>query len=184
MKGPLVLPPAPIEFVLVGPVGGRDRILAKSKDAGLDLLALAMEPALQEGESSSVDFAFFIFGGTQTNVISSSPASDIDQAADRRDSRFNFAWKGLTTPLGKQRLEKVLNSRIQELRIALKDEDLSAFEMALAPLMYGCTREHRRRNRRRLLLISVLVTYGLGILIAGSFELLNRYFDLFPIKVR
>ena len=31
------------EFVLIGPVGDRDRIIAKSQSAGLDLVGLAMD---------------------------------------------------------------------------------------------------------------------------------------------
>jgi hypothetical protein len=43
MEESIVLKNSPVEFVITGPSGGRDQVLIKSDNAGLDLIGVSAE---------------------------------------------------------------------------------------------------------------------------------------------
>jgi hypothetical protein len=163
----VVLENSPVEFVLVGPLGGRDRILVRSEKAGLDLIGLAAEPALGMERTSPESWPFMFSLSRQLNIVTSYPLDDIDPGSDSRKSKYSFAWKGYPSSLGVHQIREALNGSLPELREAIKARDAQAIEWALAPVVYSSTRANERRTRMRNMFLTVLALYAfIGLLAA------------------
>ena len=167
-----VLDNSPIEFVVFGPRGGRDEILLRSSNAGLDIIGLAAEKGMnREYVPFSASIISLFFGaGRQMNIIESHKTDDLDPESDDRVSAFQFAWVGLCSPVRRERIEHALNKSLADLRSALRKDDRSQIEMAIAPIVLACSRAHERRQRSRRFMWMTLVIYaaiGIGALIFG-----------------
>ena len=170
----IVVPNSPIEFAISGPAGGRDRILVKSENAGLDLIGLAAQPGSESHRKSSSDLLSAVLGKTrQLNFVTSFPLDDIDRDSDSRSSKFGFAWQGYASQLGMEKVQKTLNLQLPEMHRAIRNKDLQEIEWALAPLIYRCTEANERRLRSRRML---LVFFGLY-LVAALMSFLYLYFQ-------
>ncbi len=165
-KGPVILNSS-IEFAVTGPLGGRDRVLAKSKDAGLDLIGLAVLGS-EKPKTERNDVLAVLFGGpSPVNVVSSFPLYDLEPATDNRRSSFSFAWKGFASPLGLQTIQETLNLQLTDLHRAIKKRDPSEIEWALGPVVYRCVRANERRLLSRRFLKAFALTYvAIGLLAA------------------
>jgi hypothetical protein len=162
---PLILD-SPIEFVITGPLGGRDRLLVKSKEAGLDIVGLAAA-----GRASSVgssDLLSVLLGGSPpVNKVSSFPLDDIAPESDSRASSYILAWRGHASPQSLGRVEKTLNLQLVDLQRAIKHRDKPELEFALGPVIYRCSLANERRLRSRRLLQGTLLAYlAIGLLAA------------------
>lgn len=165
-KKPILLR-SPVEFALVGPSDGRDRILLQSVKAGLDLIGLAAE-GVRSKEYASSDTLSLIFGGAQQiNIVFSFPTGDTNPKKDKRRSKLSFVWKGFTSSSGIERVEQTLNLQLPHLDEAIRKRDKSEIEWALAPVIYQCAQANERRLRlRRALLATIAVYISIGILAA------------------
>jgi hypothetical protein len=155
----IVFPNSPIEFAISGPSGGRDRILIKSSNAGLDLIGLAAQSDLEyHRRSSSPDLINFMFGETrQLNLVASFPLEDINPDEDSRSSRFRFAWRGYASQTGMDHVKRAFDLQFPELHRAIRSRDLQEIEWALSPLIYQCSEANERRIRSRR---AMLVAFG------------------------
>lgn len=162
-----VLVRSPIEFALIGPSGGRDRVLLRSARAELDLIGLAAEGARSKDRPSS-DILGLIFGeAKQLNVVSSFPVADTNPEKDKRRSELSFVWKGFASSSGVERVEETLNLQLPHLNAAIKSRDRSEIEWALGPIIYRCTQANESRLRvRRVLLGTTALYISIGILAA------------------
>lgn len=167
---PTVVANSPVEFVISGPVGGRDRILARSQTASLDLVALSAQSSDVEGELSRSDPIVALLGGNarQLNVVSSMTVPDFHKDADPRLSHLRFAWIGLASPQRVDRIRKIFNRSLPELLSALERNVGQDIEFSLAPVILACSEAHERHKRRNRALRAIVALYGLiGVVVFG-----------------
>jgi hypothetical protein len=165
-KGPVLLR-SPIEFAVVGPSGGRDKVLLRSAKAGLDLIGLAADGARSK-DWPSPDILSLIFGeAKQLNIVFSFPVADTNPQKDKRRSALMFVWRGFASKFSIERVREKLNLQLPELDAAISSRNKSEIEWALAPIIYQCMQANERRLRvRRLLLASTGIYISIGILAA------------------
>ena len=162
----------PTEFVLTGPVKGRDRILVRSDNAGLDLIGRAVQEGLYSEHDGIPGIASVMFGKTrQLNVISSYPLPDKYPELDSRESSLRFAWQGYASKLGIKIIEKSLNATLPELYRAIQENDIQNIELALSPVIYRCTEANDKRLRSRRFMWVTLAIYAAAALFAIVFQL-------------
>lgn len=158
---------SPVEFVIVGPSGSRDKVLVRSKNAGLDLVGLAAH-----GEAGTQDIISSLWRSRPLNVVTSYPVPDIRSSMDSRHSKFRFAWRGLASASGIERVENVLNSLLPELHRAIEERDLEEIEWTISPVIYNCTRASEQRLGYRRVFLTAAALYlfiGVVAVIAGLF---------------
>lgn len=146
----LEVPNSPIEFVVVGPDGGRDRVLVRSAGAGFELIGLAAQNSDRSLHPLSGRRGLGILTiEPPTNVISSQPLEDTRPEIDARKSRYRFAWKGFASEyfVGKVREEFMLI--LPNIRDAVRSGEREDVEWALAPLLLHCVESHNARLRSR-----------------------------------
>ena|SRR5579864_8382288 len=155
---------SPVEFVIVGPVEGRDRILVKSAAAGLDLVGLAAEDDTSDGDrvaSRSDILAIFFPSARKLNVIRSFPFPDFVPNFDGRSSRLSFAWKGFATRSGVKRIEESFKLRMSDLHRAIKDQNRPDLEWAIAPIILKCSYANEGMLRFRRVIAVTSTIYAL-----------------------
>lgn len=165
---------SPVEFVLVGPLEGRDRVLLRSPEAGLDLIGLAAENPRSMWHSKPDPFSLFFSDSKQLNIVSSFPLADLDPESDARQSTFSFAWKGYSSSGALERVKDTLNLHAPDLHRGIKNQDTSEVEWALAPVIYQCIQVNERRLRLRRMLWLVLVLYAGVAMLAAIGGLLSQ----------
>jgi hypothetical protein len=165
---------SPIEFALIGPSKGRDKLLIKSRNAGMDLVGLArvaMDTDDKEPESESI--LNLLFNINSVKFVRSIPVSDARPEFDSRKSEYIFAWKGFASSNGVNRVRKALNLNAQELRAAIASSDSEHAEWSIASLIYLCAAANDYRLRFRRVIVASLISYvalillGLVIALAG-----------------
>jgi hypothetical protein len=173
----IVLSNSPIEFAISGPTGGRDRLLVRSRNAGLDLIGLAAQLDIEKPHTSGSGFLSLMFTNSrQLNLVLSFPSADVNPETDGRYSRFGFAWAGYASPVRVKKIEKTLNSQLPELYRAIRKRNREDIEWALAPLIYCCTEANERRFRSRRLLLATFAMYGVLILMSFVVALMKSNF--------
>jgi hypothetical protein len=156
----VVLPNSPIEFAVTGPYGGKDKLLVRSDNAGLDLIGLAAQFDLDSPTRGHVDLLSRIFGNTrQPNLVSSLLSPDISPESDARHSRFNFAWKGYASASDVKHAEQSFNLILPDLHRVLRNGDDEEVELIVAPLIYHCIEASERRLRSRRFMLATLAIY-------------------------
>lgn len=146
---PVIVRHSPIEFVVSGPLGGRDRVLARTENAGLDLVALSaqIQELGRQQRRRSDPFAGLFGAGRQVQAVSSMPIPDFDPEADSRRSRLSFAWAGLSSPVGMERVKEALDTGLPDIHAALNSGDPEEIGYAIAPIVLTCSEMHERRQR-------------------------------------
>lgn len=175
MKKAAVLIRSPIEFVVAGPAGGRDRVLVRSRNAGLDLIGLVARGAelyrfpKRTYRRSSSDILSLIFGGSRPlNVVSSFSSPDVSPEFDSRHSVFSFAWNGYASVRGTETVAEMLNLQLPDLYRAISEGDVREIEWALGPIIQRCAEINENRLRIRRVLVasgSLYITVGIFALI-------------------
>ena len=186
---PMVVENSPVEFFVIGSIGGRDRVVASSENAKLDLLGLAVRdttPLLgvlnavrssvsPGGVSSMISGA--IFGSTRKlNVVHSKPVSDLDVNLDPRLSSMRFAWVGDCSMELKGRIEDSFSSLVVDIRNAVIERDRSKLEWSVAPLVLDCDEYRIRVVRLRRIFLFTAIVYCLGLLGITVRVFLKSYF--------
>jgi hypothetical protein len=155
---------SPVEFVIVGPSGGRDGILVRSNNAGLDIIGLAAEGA--DGRPSADILSVLFLNSDQLNVISSYSVHDTSPKRDSRISELKFAWKGFASPTSISKINEAFNLHLSDLYRAIKSQDVQELELAIAPVILSCTRANAIKMRlRRTILTTIALYVGVIILI-------------------
>ena len=154
---------SPVEFVLVGPLRGRDRVLLSSDNAGLDIkgLAATRDADADVLQNQSSTFSFFWGSARQFNVLESYTTHDIDSDYDKRKSSFRFAWVGYCSPDRRGRIQDLLNWAIPDIRNAILEDEEADVELTISPVILNCSLAHQRRLRSRRFLFAALVIYAL-----------------------
>lgn len=165
VRRPVVLD-SPVEFAITGPAGGRDRVLVRSRRAGLDIVGTAAQ-ALNVEQEKGGNLSFLLTLTPPINVVSSFTLGDIEPESDRRNSSFRFAWKGYSQSREVKEVERLLNLQIVDIQLAIKARDRSDLEFALASIIYRCKKANDRLTRyRNLIWIGVGVYVLIGAIAA------------------
>lgn len=159
---PHIVRNSPIEFVISGPVGGRDRVLVRTEKASLDLVALSSQNTDFECRRPSSDPFVALLGGRsrQLNVISSMTVPDFRRDTDSRRSSLNFAWIGLASTIRTEQIRKTFNRCLPDLFHALETGTEDDVEFSVAPIILACSEAHERRKRIHRALYTVLGAYA------------------------
>jgi len=164
-KPPLIIKNSPIEFVVAGPAGGRDRILIRSEHASLDLVALAVQSPDKARDYPRADplaLLFGVFGSArQLNIVSSIPIADLRPETDPRKSKLTFAWKGFAGYLGRDQVRDALNSSVPDLFRALEANDHHDLELSIAPVVLACSEANEKKLRSQRFMWFALAVYAL-----------------------
>jgi hypothetical protein len=172
---PLIVRNSPIEFVVSGPLGGRDRVLIRSENAGLDIVALSSQSLEPEPRKPPYDPFLAFFGGSsrQLHVVSSMSVPDFRKDSDNRKSSLNFAWVGLASELRSQRIRDTFNRSLPDIFHALDSGTSEDVEFSIAPVILVCSEAHEQRRRSHRALIGILSIYGvigLGLLFSTALK--------------
>lgn len=185
------IPNSPIEFVFVGPVRGRDRILLSSDNAGLDVKGLAIGRDINPERIGSDEPSFpipalfsskLLLPKRQLNIIESYSVHDIEPSIDSRKSFFRLAWVGYCSGSSRTQIESVLNRTAFELYSAVKNGDDSEVELLLSPVILSCSLAHyhqlylqsKIRFTYIILTIMFILATLVGVYIATVETFLNR----------
>src|SRR5687768_11280050 len=84
---PMILQGSPVPFVIVGPVGAVDRVLVRSDDAGLELVAFAAKESGRENPSLG---EWYIAGSI--HMVHSATAIGELSPEGRRSAVLKFCW--------------------------------------------------------------------------------------------
>ena len=169
---PVVVRHSPIEFVVSGPFGGRDRVLVRTENAGLDLVALSAQIQELGGRRRRQSDLFFglLGAGRQVQAVSSMPIPDFVPEVDSRRSRLSFAWAGLSSHMGMERVKEALNAGLPDIHAALNSGGADEIEYAVAPIVLTCSEMHEGRLRSARFMRIILVAYAIiGIASAAYF---------------
>lgn len=169
------------EFVLIGPLGERDRILARSDAAGMDLIGYAMDKDdSQEGESANppLDLYFGFLGSKrQLHRVSSWPVQNPEPEEDKRKSSYRFAWVGKCSGRDLVAIKKSFNANVFDISRAIADDDRDQLELSLAPLLLRCSNADEKFRRRQRLMTLFFMTYVLMGFIAASSLVIQPYLE-------
>ncbi|MGY3687542.1 hypothetical protein ACXAAV_12770 [Vibrio coralliilyticus] len=157
----LIIKNSTIEFVIVGPFQGKDRILVCSENAGLDLKGAALDPTLDVKRLTD----FNLLGKRKLNVIGSRNYDDLNPSYDSRHSSYRFAWVGESSTAGMVKIQKALDVALSFISKSIERsfwDNESSFDendivMALSPLIIECLAAHRGRRRNRLFVLTYVV---------------------------
>jgi hypothetical protein len=163
------------EFVLIGPVGVKDRILARSSAAGMDLIGYAMDRDESEYERrSSWPLTILLEPSRTLHRVTSWPVHNLELEADDRRSSFRFAWVGKCTRRDIESIGKSFNANIRDIANSYSDGDKQQLELSLAPVLLRCSMAHQRANRSRRVIYIFLIIYMLMVVLGASISLLPR----------
>lgn len=169
---------SPIEFVVSGPVGGRDRVLLRSEGASLDLTALSSQNMGFEHRLRRPDplIALFAGRGRQINVVTSMTVPDFERDTDSRQSSLSFAWVGFSSPSQTEHIRKTFNQCIPDLLDALKAEAIEDIEFSVAPIVLVCSDANERRKMSRRAMYWILALYGVMGMAVFVYTTVNKLF--------
>ncbi|MBC3911397.1 hypothetical protein [Undibacterium umbellatum] len=170
----VIIKNSPIDFVLTGPFGGRDRVMIRTENAGIDLIASCSQSVDRVQKRFTSDPILAVFGGRkrQLNVVSSMPVPDIRRDVDERESRLNFAWVGLASTMQIEKINYLFIQNTPDIFYAIKGRDEEDVEFNIAPIVLACSEmnEIRRRNGRMLrVLTGFYAVLALGVAVVMKF---------------
>jgi hypothetical protein len=163
----VVIKNSPIEFVVSGPVGGRDRIIARTEDAGLDLVGKAVHRESRESyERSNFPFSLLLEHSAQLNTVTGGYVPDARSEVDDRDSMLAFTWRGHATSHGVRDVAHAFRTCSSDIYMAYCYGDEQDVELQVSPLIYQCSLANDNAVRSRRMMRFFLVAYsliGLGV---------------------
>jgi hypothetical protein len=159
---PIIIKNSPIEFIIIGPDRGHDRLLIRSENAGLDLIGLVIQSNDDDDNNYYnystnkllfIDFIdFFLPKKQKLNIVSTIPMPDINPVADSRKSKLSFAWKGLTSRNSRDYIRKILNLSLPDLYKAIELRDQNEIELRIASTIFVCAQEAEKSlwNKKKI----------------------------------
>lgn len=166
------------EFVLIGPVGERDKILARSESAGMDLIGYAMDKDDSDERSSATQpFDFFLGQSRSLHRVSSWPVQNAEPDEDRRKSSYRFAWVGKCSSRDLRAIEKSFNANVFDISKAISDDDDEQLELSLAPMLLRCSRANDRLRRRERLMGLFMGAYIVIIFLGAASLYIRPYLE-------
>jgi hypothetical protein len=163
-----------------GPLGGRDRVLIRSENAGLDIVALSSQSLESERRATNLDPFVAFFGGRnrQLNVVSSMSVPDFRRDSDNRKSSLNFAWVGLASQLRTDLIRNTFNRSLPDIFHALHSGTIEDVEFSIAPVILVCSEAHERRRQIHRARIGILSIYSVIVIAIFIYLALKERFPL------
>ncbi|MGK4091552.1 hypothetical protein AB0Y29_16235 [Enterobacter hormaechei] len=132
---------SPVEFVLVGVIGNRRSVVAKSKGAKLDLIAYAQRKGSKS--SGALLHSNVLFFPKLTNLVPMAVDSQPkmfyrNHDSDTRASEWTLVWRGAAYNRHMDLIKKELELRIDSIVLAFETESLNSLEWALSPVIDLC----------------------------------------------
>jgi hypothetical protein len=152
------------EFLLIGPLGERDKILARSDAVGMDLIGYAMDKDDSDedrsGSTSVFDMYFgFLASKRQLHRVSSWPVQNPEPEEDSRKSSYRFAWVGKCSRYDLLSIKKSFNANILDISRAISEDDHEQLELSLAPILLRCSKANESFRRRQRLMRAFMILY-------------------------
>lgn len=162
----VVIKNSPVEFAVSGPMRGRDRILVRSENAGLDLIGKAMHfDGYKDDVKPSTVLSQVLGAPTRLNSVVGGYVSDVGSDIDDRNSRVTFTWRGHATSRSAAEVHKAFFIFYKEIYAAYYYGDEDDVELQISPLIYQCSLANERfaHSRRMMkLLLGGYALIGLG----------------------
>jgi hypothetical protein len=157
----VVIRQSSIEFVVIGPRGGRDAVLIRSENASLDLIGFAAQKSFDTDLKSSPLYFPFVSSSRIMNVVESYPVEAYEGNIEKRKASYRLAWTGYCSSLRRDQIHEAFNAHVADVQSGIKEEDVEQIEWSLAPVIYLCVKAHERRNHFWRMMLFTLVSYGL-----------------------
>ena len=147
---PIIIHRSPIEFVLVGPKGRDHGILARSKEARIDLIGFSASDRkrLNMSRTSPLSLVFGVLSRSLRvddsnsrimNAVISEPVESAQPDADARRQRYRFCWVGRCTDEERQLIQEAFDRQLPDIRQAMRRKDSEGAESALSPVILECS---------------------------------------------
>lgn len=150
---------SPVEFILVGVVGKRRAIVAKSKGAKIDLAAYAQKEH-SDYEDRPYPLQLFPFASRMQlrplSVDSQPTEFYSNHVYDERASEWTLVWRGVGYGRYKERIRNEFQKRIGEIVESLDDDSGSHLEWAVSPVIDLCNRANSYATGKRLRFVSAM----------------------------
>ncbi|WP_460063111.1 hypothetical protein [Pseudomonas sp. H2_H09] len=164
---PIVIKNSPIEFVVSGPMAGRDRILIRSENAGVDLVGKSIHSAgYKQGKAHRVTSSLIFGGPAELHTVVSGFVADFRSDVDDRESMMALTWRGYATSRGVEEVKDTFLKYYRDIYAAYYYGDENDVELQVAPLIYQCSfaNDSAIRSRGRVkFLLGVYALLGLGL---------------------
>ena len=134
---------SPVEFVLIGVVGNKRAVVAKSKGAQVDLVAYAQRENIRDEDRPfrSLLFIFPFIAPFQLEplAVDSQPADfPSNYPYDRRATECTLVWRGFGYARHKKKIKKEFQIRIADIVEAIEQQSASQLEWTLSPVIDQC----------------------------------------------
>ncbi|NMY35115.1 hypothetical protein HBR94_26820 [Pseudomonas sp. WS 5412] len=157
----VVIKNSPVEFVVSGPLEGRDRIIIRSENAGLDLIGKAIQSGGKQRRRGWASSFFTLFNRDQyLNTVVGGFVPDVRPEIDDRYSMLAFTWRGYATSSGVRRVEGEFRQFYRDIHFAYLRRDEDDVEIQISPLIYQCSLEDKRATDSRRLARYLLGAYA------------------------
>ncbi|NEQ35023.1 MAG: hypothetical protein F6K40_01315 [Okeania sp. SIO3I5] len=186
---------SPIEFVLLGPVGSRMSVLAKSEQASVNLIAHYIIE-YEKGEKIKYFSSLFLrlsdspeihyIKSNSINNLSNANYSDQPSTSDKDDprkSRMIFCWNGFSNLKDTSFVQDEFSQYTSDIVKALIEEDKDEVEWVIAPIVYRCTKineKYQNKIRFLRLVLNVIFIVLMITFILSSYELIKHSDFLLP----
>ena len=147
----LVTEASSVEFVIIGPTAGRDRVLARSANAGLDLIGRSTVIRSFDSEEVRSDG---VWASRPLNVVESNPIPDSQPELDKRKSKMILVWSGVCARESRSTIEEAFRLHAVEIRKAIDEGNLEQFEWNVAPVVLECSVAKSKQERTQKALVT------------------------------
>ena len=158
----IVIKNSPIEFVVSGPMEGRDRIIIRTENAALDLVGKAIHSEHYKHETRP-GFPLSLLPGrsAQLNTVTGGYVPDARSDIDDRDSMLTFTWRGHVTRDGVRDVNSAFRMHYIDIYMSYYHGDEQDVEIQISPLIYQCSLANDKAIRSRRMMKFFLVAYSL-----------------------
>jgi len=177
---PIIIENSTVEFIIVGSHDGRDKVVVKSANAGLDLIGVAAESRKEPFYSATSSLMLSLFGSAprHLNLVTSYPVDDFDLRSDTRQSTMKFAWVGDCSGIREESIGEAFKQSVPDLRQAIQDSNLADLEWSISPVILRCVAATQRRMRLRRFFYTSLAIYAIAALLAVAYAITRDLFKL------
>lgn len=165
---------SPIEFVLIGPNPVAKGVIAKSKNASIDLIGASASSNFYDEiyiERSTLSLVSRLFLIENTYGVRSSMLKNITPRSKRsRRSEYEFFWRGFAQDRELEKIKIELRESATDIFLSLKEKNSSAFDWHISRIVKLCYDANRKSKMRRaysiftagivaILYIVIVITY-------------------------
>lgn len=167
LSTPYIFDNSPIEFILVGPLEGKDVVLVQSKSPGLDLFGLANHrfAHLKKAPASGLLSNILTNKEREIHVVESDGERDIHSYVDDRLSLYRFIWVGGARHGEIEQFRVDFIDSLYSIIVAIAEGNSGALSVLIGGLVLQCTAFDKRRIQTKQNLRLILGIYLIGAVI-------------------